>query len=329
MLMMDQSIMENARNTSGEEHAGHIPVMLHEVVEYLQPKPGHIIVDGTLGLGGHAEVIAGMVGPQGRLIGIDRDARALEQARENLKEYRDRCYFVHQDYRYIDKVLEELNIPKVNGLLLDLGLSSFQLDDPERGFSFRNDGPLDMRMDQDSPISAFDLVNSLSEKEISSILKEFGQERWHHRIARFVVHQRSQKPIETTKELSDIVLRAMPRGKKREKIHPATRTFQAVRIAVNRELEGLGEALDKCNDALEIGARVVVIAFHSLEDRVVKQKFRGLAKSGNLNLVVKKPLRPGEGEAGLNPRARSARLRIAERKSPVTASVGRRSYYML
>lgn len=327
-MLMNQSIMEDARDISNEEQVCHIPVMLNEVIEYLQPKPGHIIVDGTLGLGGHAEVIADIIGPQGQLIGIDRDAQALEQARENLKKYRDRCHFVHRDYRYMDKILETLNIQKVDGVLLDLGLSSFQLDNPERGFSFRNDGPLDMRMDQDSPLSAFDLVNSLSEKEISSILKEFGQERWHQRIARYVVHQRSQKPIETTKELSDIVLRAMPHGKKREKIHPATRTFQAVRIAVNRELEGLEEALDKCTDVLKIGARIAVIAFHSLEDRIVKQKFRSLAKCGNLNLVVKKPLRPGEGEAGVNPRARSARLRIAERKAPVPASVGRRSYHV-
>ena len=172
--------------------------------------------------------------------------------------------------------------------LLDLGLSSFQLDNPERGFGFRVEGPLDMRMDQDSPISAYDLVNALSEQEISSILKDFGQERWHYRIARYVVAQRSKKPIETTKELSNIVLRAMPHRGRRERIHPATRTFQAIRIAVNRELEGLEEALDKCVDFLSVGGRLGVIAFHSLEDRIVKHKFRGMSKSGTVNLVFKK-----------------------------------------
>jgi 16S rRNA (cytosine1402-N4)-methyltransferase len=197
--------------------------------------------------------------------------------------------------------------------LLDLGLSSFQLNDPKRGFGFRAEGPLDMRMNQDNPLSAFDLVNSLSEREISTILKDFGQERWHNRIARYIVAKRSEKPIETTAELSHVVLKAMPRSSKRQKIHPATRTFQAFRIAVNRELEGLQEALDKCIGSLKIGGRIGVIAFHSLEDRIVKQTFRDMAKSGTVKLIFKKPLRPSDGEVQLNPRARSARFRVAER----------------
>ena len=312
-MLMDQMIMDHSQETTSNENTAHIPVMLNEVVEYLKPERGNIVVDGTLGLGGHAEVLLKLIGDKGRLIGIDRDARALALARENLSAYQDQCDFVHENYANIDAVLAKLNIKDVDRILLDLGISSFQLNDPQRGFSFRAEGPLDMRMDQDSYISAFDLVNSLSEKEISAILKDFGQERWHHRIARYVVQRRSEKPIETTKELSDIILRAMPRHSRREKIHPATRTFQAFRIAVNRELQGLEEALDKCFDCLKTGGRIGIIAFHSLEDRIVKQKFRSWAKSGELNLIVKKPLRPSDGEAKFNSRARSARLRIAER----------------
>lgn len=305
--------MDHSQETTGNEQAAHIPVMLNEVIEYLQPKIDNIIVDGTLGLGGHAEVILKLIGEKGRLIGIDRDAKALAVARENLNAFGNQCDFVHDNYANIDKVLAKLNISKVDRILLDLGLSSFQLNDPLRGFSFRNDGPLDMRMDQDSYISAHDLVNSLSEKEISAILKDFGQERWHKRIARSMVQRRKEKPIETTKELSDIILRAMPRPSRRQKIHPATRAFQAFRIAVNRELEGLEEALDKCLDCLNVGGRICVIAFHSLEDRIVKQKFRQWADKREVDLIVKKPIRPSDGEAELNLRARSARMRIAER----------------
>lgn len=312
-MLMERLIMGDVQETTGNEETSHIPVMLNEVIKYLDPKPGNIVVDGTLGLGGHAEVILKLIGSKGRLIGIDRDAQALAMASKNLSAYQDQCDFIHENYSNIDKVLAKLNIRHVDRVLLDLGLSSFQLNDPQRGFSFRAEGPLDMRMDQDSYISAFDLVNSLSEREISTILKDFGQERWHHRIARYVVQSRLKKPIETTKELSDIVLRAMPRQSRREKIHPATRAFQAFRIAVNRELEGLEEALEKCLDALKVGGRIAVVAFHSLEDRVVKQKFRKWSQSGELDLIVKKPLRPSEGEARFNPRARSARLRIAER----------------
>ena len=291
----------------------HIPVMLNEVIEYLHPKPNHIFVDGTLGLGGHSEVILNLIGTNGRLIGIDRDAQVLALTKDSLAGHLGQCDLVHGNYRNIDKVLAGLNIEKVDGILLDLGLSSFQLDDPERGFGFRKEGPLDMRMNQENPTTAFDLVNSLSEKEISGILKDFGQERWHNRIARYIVAKRTENPIETTTELSHVVLKAMPRQSKRQKIHPATRTFQAFRIAVNKELEGLEEALGKCINSLKPGGRIGVIAFHSLEDRIVKQTFRSLAKAEEVNLVFKKPLRPSEGETTLNPRARSARFRVAER----------------
>ncbi len=305
---------EGLREEMGEPETDHIPVLCAEVVEYLRPHGGGVFVDCTLGLGGHAQALLRAAGHQSRLIGIDRDAQSLQMAAERLKPYLSQCVFVHEDFRNIDKILRRMEIAEVDGILLDLGISSYQLDNPQRGFSFQTDGPLDMRMDQDSPISAFDLVNSLSEKEISSILKDYGEERWHNRIARYIIRQRSHHPIETTQELSGIVLKAMPPRKTWQRIHPATRTFQALRIAVNRELESLDILLDKCVDLLKAQGRIAVIAFHSLEDRIVKHKFRALAQSGKIKLVVKKPLWPSEEEAGQNPRARSARLRVAERE---------------
>ena len=296
-----------------EQKISHIPVMLKEVVEYLSPKPGGIFVDCTIGLGGHAKTILDLIGLEGRLIGIDRDLQSLEVAKQNLSAYAHQCDFVHEDYRNVDKILENLSIEKVDGILVDLGISSFQLNNPERGFSIQTDGPLDMRMDQEGQISAYDLVNSLSENEISMILKNFGQERWHYRIARYIVFQRSKKLIETTQELSQIVLRAIPYKRRREKIHPATRTFQAFRIAVNRELESLDLFIDKGISLLKPGGRIGIIAFHSLEDKIVKEKFRSLSKLEKASLLCKKPLRPTDEEVRENSRARSARFRVAER----------------
>lgn len=313
-MMSLMTIEEGLREEMGEINADHIPVLCKEVIEYLRPQSGGVFIDCTLGLGGHAQAILQAAGSQSRIIGIDRDAQSLQMAAERLKPYLSQCVFVHEDFRNIDKILRRMEITEVDGILLDLGISSYQLNNPQRGFSFQEDGPLDMRMDQDSPISAFDLVNSLSEKEISSILKDYGEERWHNRIARYIIHQRSRHPIETTQELSGIVLKAMPPRKTWQRIHPATRTFQAFRIAVNRELESLDILLDQCVDLLKTEGRIAVIAFHSLEDRIVKHKFRALAQSGKVKLVVKKPLRPSEEEAGRNPRARSARLRVAERE---------------
>lgn len=296
-----------------ERAAGHVPVMLNEVLTFLEPQKRHFIVDGTLGLGGHAGGILKAGGPQARLIGIDRDSRSLALARENLKDFENQCIFVKDDFRSIDKVLRDLKIERVDGIVLDLGISSFQLEDPGRGFSLQQEGPLDMRMDQEGYISAYDLVNSLSEKEISAILKNFGQERWHYRIARRVIQERLKKPIETTEELARIVLRGIPRRREWIKIHPATRTFQAFRIAVNRELEALEITLEKCAGLLNPGGRIVVIAFHSLEDRIVKEKFRTFEHKDQLRRLTKKPLRPSEEEVQQNPRSRSARLRAAER----------------
>jgi 16S rRNA (cytosine1402-N4)-methyltransferase len=298
----------------GEIKANHIPAMLEEVMEFLDPKENDVVVDATLGLGGHAEAILKRIGTRGRLIGIDRDERSLRMAKERLRPYLEQTHFVRGDFRDLDRILSDLGVTQVNGVLLDFGISSFQLDDPQRGFSFQMEGPLDMRMDQDNPLSAFELVNSLPEEELAAILRDYGEERWHNRIARTIVRQRSMRPIATTSDLREVVLKAVPSRKGRgERIHPATRTFQAIRIAVNRELESIDIVLKKCVDLLAPGGRIAVIAFHSLEDRIVKQQFRALAQEGKVRLVVKKPLRPGEKECQENPRARSARLRIAER----------------
>jgi len=291
----------------------HIPVMAREVQEYLRLPAGGCFVDCTLGLGGHSLAAARQVGVTGRLIGIDHDNSALAIAKEKLLSVGVPFDLINDDFRNLPKILDKLGISAVDGMLFDLGISSFQIDDPVRGFSLKADGPLDMRMNPDGPLSAYDLVNSLSEQEISLILRDYGEERWHNRIARNIVEQRTQNPIATTKELSDLVMRSMPRGRDWQKIHPATRTFQAFRIAVNRELESITLALDNCLPYLKNGARICVIAFHSLEDRIVKQKFREFARAEKIELITKKPLRPEEEEARQNPRARSARLRVAQK----------------
>ncbi|HLF17317.1 MAG TPA: 16S rRNA (cytosine(1402)-N(4))-methyltransferase RsmH [Candidatus Omnitrophota bacterium] len=291
----------------------HVPVMVEEVVQYLQPQVNGTYVDATLGLGGHAEAILQRIGIRGRLVGIDRDEHSLLMARRNLTGYEHQCQFVHESFRNIDKVLKEQHLDKVNGILLDLGISSFQLEDESRGFSFQKEGPLDMRMNQQSRITAYDLINSLSEHEIAKILREYGEERWHLRIARNIVRQRALSPIRTTDDLKQIVVKSMPPHQRHQKIHPATRTFQAFRIAVNRELEEVETAIDKCMEHLAPGGRLVVISFHSLEDRIVKQKFRLFARMGLARMLTKKPLRPQEEEIEQNSRARSARLRAVER----------------
>ena len=297
------------------EKIEHIPVMCNEVLESLNLRPGDHVLDGTMGLGGHSKEILKRISPNGFLIGVDRDADALAIAKENLSEYAGRTAFVQSDFRFLDKVLDDLGIKNVNAILLDLGVSSYQLETPERGFSIRGNGPLDMRMDRGSFISAYDLVNSLSTNEISMILKNFGEERFHRRIADHLVRERVKHPIESTEELKRIITSAIPRQYQNEKIHPATRSFQAFRIAVNRELEALEEALDKCVNCLCAGGRIGVISFHSLEDRIVKTKFNDYAKKEEMMVVTKKPLFPSESEINKNPRARSARLRVAQKKS--------------
>lgn len=293
----------------------HIPVMLNEVIDYLNLSKGKVIVDATVGTAGHSSAILERILPGGKMIGIDRDEDSLAVCRQRLSAHMGGFELVHGNFVDIDSILSGLNIDKVDGILFDLGISSFQLDDPNRGFSFQNEGPLDMRLDRSSYISAYDLVNNLKEDEISAILWNFGQERWHNRIAHLLIKERQRQPISTTSQLANIVLRSIPsRYRHRHyRIHPATRTFQAVRIAVNRELEILENALNKAIEILEIGARICVISFHSLEDRTVKFTFRQAASEGKIKIITPKPLVPQEAEVKINPSSRSSKLRVAER----------------
>jgi len=287
--------------------------MRQEVLEFLNLRPGKIIVDATIGMGGHSVEIAKRIMPGGRLIGIDKDAESLELCRDKLSEFKDSVDLLHGDFRDIDVILSEIGLSRVDGILFDLGVSSFQLESAERGFSFRIDGPLDMRMDRTSFISAYDLVNNLNEGELSHLLWSFGQERWHNRIARMLIRERQRSPISTTTQLSSIVERATPHNARHYRIHPATRTFQAIRIAVNRELENLDEALKKAVTLLNKDGRICVISFHSLEDRIVKLNLRSLSNEHKIKLITKKPLFTSQREKIDNPSSRSARLRVAER----------------
>jgi len=294
----------------------HVPVMLNEVIDYLRLAPGQVIVDATMGTAGHSLEILRRITPGGRLIGIDRDEGALDICRRRLKDYEDSCDFVYGNFNDLDQILNKLNINKINGIIFDLGVSTVQLKDPQRGFSFQEEGPLDMRLDRRSYISAYDLVNNLNENEISDMLWAFGQERWHNRIARILVEERQKQPIATTRQLADLAARGVPaRYRHRHyRIHPATRTFQAVRIAVNRELEILEGALIKAVAFLEKQDRICVISFHSLEDRLVKHTFRRLDNvEGLINIITPKPLTPAEAEIESNPSSRSSKLRVAER----------------
>jgi len=278
------------------EQTMHIPVMLHEAIEGLNLCPGDRVLDCTLGLGGHSKEILKRIMPNGSLIGIDRDADSIAIAMKNLEGYQEQCAFIQKDFRLLDTVLDDLRIKEVKAILFDLGVSSYQLDMPERGFSIRDDGPLDMRMDRNSFISAYDLINSLSTNEISLILKNFGEERWHKRIADSLVKERVKHPIESTEELKKIVVSAIPSQHQHQKIHPATRSFQAFRIAVNRELEALEVAMNKAVKYLSVEGRLCVISFHSLEDKIVKNKFLSDSKQGTIQILTKKPLRPSMQE---------------------------------
>jgi 16S rRNA (cytosine1402-N4)-methyltransferase len=289
--------------------------MLKEVLEYLNLSPGKVIVDATIGTGGHSEAILNAILPAGRLIGIDRDDESLRVSSARLKSFKDSCSLIHNNFSEIDNILKGLNIEKIDGILFDLGISTYQLDDPLRGFSFQYEGPLDMRFDRSGYICAYDLVNNLNEEEISALLWNFGQERWHNRIAHLLVEERERQPITTTQQLADIVVRALPYKFRHRyhKIHPATRTFQAVRIAVNRELEVLEKAINKAVNVLSKGARICVISFHSLEDRIVKHNFRRMGSEGLVKVLTPKPLTPHEDEVKKNSSSRSAHLRVAEK----------------
>ena len=291
----------------------HLPVMFKEVVEHLNLKPGKVIVDATLGTGGHSLEILKHILPGGRLIGIDRDRESLEIAGQRLSDFKEAVDLVCADFRNIDSILAELGIKEIDGILFDLGISLYQLENAQRGFSFSLDGPLDMRMDRTSFISAYDLVNNLNEEELSNLLWSFGQERWHNRIANLLIKERQKSPIATTSQLTKIVLRAMPHRFQYQKIHPATRTFQAIRIAVNRELEALDETISKSINLLKRQGRICVISFHSLEDRIVKWDFRRSANEHAISIITKKPLVTSLEEKKNNSSSRSAKLRIAQK----------------
>ncbi len=297
------------------EQKFHIPVMLDEVLGYLNLAPGKIIVDATMGTAGHSLSILERIIPGGKLIGIDCDGESLDICRKRLEKFSSACEFAHSNFVDIDIVLEKMEIKKVDGILFDLGVSSLQLSEAERGFSFQKDGPLDMRLDKESLISAYDLVNNLNEEELSNLLWNFGEERWHNRIARLLVEERERHPISTTLELADIVSRSTPfkYRHKHYRIHRATRAFQAIRIAVNRELEVLEAVLSKAVSLLEEKARICVISFHSLEDRIVKHSFKKFSSLGLVDIITPKPLMASEAEISLNPLSRSSKLRVAER----------------
>jgi len=293
---------------------GHISVMPKEALELLNLPKGGVAVDGTLGLAGHALLMAEVLGPTGHLIGIDRDSASLGHAKIKLASLSLKIDLLQGNFSTLDKILASLKVSVVDAILLDLGISSFQLDDDARGFAFRLDGPLDMRMDpQGEGISAADLVNTLKEAELEKIIWEYGEDRFARRIAAAIVMQRSRTKITTTKALADIVLRALPKGYTRGRIHPATRTFQALRIAVNEELESLSLGLDICFKALRKGGRFCVISFHSLEDRLVKNKFKSLSMLEEGIILTKRPLVASEEECTENPRSRSAKMRGIER----------------
>jgi 16S rRNA (cytosine1402-N4)-methyltransferase len=289
----------------------HEPVMTREVLAFLQPEKGGVFVDCTVGMGGHA--LALLEAGATRVIGLDRDPAALRIAAETLSPYRDRVELVHSDYREITSVLEARGIDRVDGTLTDMGMSSYQLEAEGRGFSFRREDPLDMRMDTTSGLTAAELLRGAEEAEIADAIYRFGEERFSRRIARGIVQARESAPLETTAQLATIVRRAVPRhGFSR--IDPATRTFQAIRIWVNRELEGLDGFLTRAAERLAPDGRLVLITFHSLEDRVVKHTLRALQTAGAITIRTKRPQVPTEAEIERNPRARSAKLRAAAKE---------------
>ncbi len=308
---------------------GHVPVLYRETLEALNLQDGGLYVDGTLGGAGHSTGILEASAPGGKLIGIDKDMAAIGRCGERLAGYKDRITLVHDDFKNIRQILDRLNIEKIDGAVLDLGVSSFQLDEGERGFSYNEPAPLDMRMDRNNPLTAQRVVNEYGEEALRQVIRDYGEEKWASRIAQFIVAERKKKPIETTLELVEIIKSAIPAGARRNGPHPAKRTFQAIRIEVNAELTGLSQAIDDYVSVLESGGRLAVITFHSLEDRIVKQTFKRLfdpcecpkdfpvcvcGKESQVRILTRKPVLPTELELETNPRARSAKLRVAEKR---------------
>lgn len=305
----------------------HVSVLLNECIEGLNIKKNGIYVDGTLGGAGHSSEIVKRL-KTGRLIGIDQDTDAIKAATKRLEPYKDRVTLVHDNFSNVKAVFAQLDIEKADGFLLDIGVSSHQLDEAERGFSYMQDAPLDMRMNSESDFSAYNVVNEYSEDELNNVIFKYGEERWAKRIAQFIVEARKQKPIETTFELVDIIKKAVPKGARKDGPHPAKRTFQAIRIEVNGELEILEKTIDDMTELLNPGGRLCIITFHSLEDRIVKNAFRKqenpctcppefpvcvCGKKPLAKVITRKPILPSEEELEENHRSRSAKLRILER----------------
>lgn len=306
----------------------HVSVLLHETVNGLNIKPDGIYVDGTLGGGGHSLEIAKQLTKGGHLYGIDRDTDAIEAATKRLEDYSDRFTAVHGNFYNAAEILDNLGVEKIDGFVLDLGVSSHQLDEADRGFSYIHDAPLDMRMDRTTPYTAWNVVNEKSEKELNDIIFKYGEEKWAKRIAQFIVSQREIKPIETTYELVDVIKKAIPKGARKDGPHPAKRTFQAIRIEVNGELAILDKAVDDMTQKLNVGGRMCIITFHSLEDRIIKTAMKRREnpcicppefpvcvcnRVPNGKVITRKPILPSKEELEFNPRARSAKLRILER----------------
>ena len=306
----------------------HVSVLLDECIEGLNIKADGTYVDGTLGGAGHARVVCSLLSENGHFIGIDQDNNALAVSKERLYGVKPKVSLVKSNFVEVKKVLEEMGIESVDGMLIDLGVSSHQLDEAERGFSYMHDAPLDMRMNQDATYSAHDLVNEMSEEDLYHVIKDYGEERWAKRIAQFIVCEREKKTIDTTYELVEIIKKAIPQSARKDGPHPAKRTFQAIRIAVNRELEIIEPTINDIVGKLRKGGRLCIITFHSLEDRIVKHAYKKLedpctcskalpvcvcGKKPLVKVITRKPILPSDEEIERNPRSRSAKLRIIER----------------
>ena len=309
----------------------HVSVLKNESIEGLHIDPSGTYVDGTFGGGGHALEIISRLNGNGRLIGIDQDRDAIENGHTKLEPYKNKAQLVRDNFSNVRRIMKDLHIESIDGILLDIGVSSHQLDEGTRGFSYMQNAELDMRMDDRNPITAKQMIAEYSEAELSRIIREYGEERWASRIAQFIVQERAKMPINTTAELVEVIKKAVPKKARQDGPHPAKRTFQALRIAVNRELEILEGSIRDMVDLLKPGGRICIITFHSLEDRIVKQTFQSLehpctcppefpvcvcGKKPSIRIITRKPIVPSEEEVAANPRARSAKLRIAEKIEP-------------
>lgn len=320
-------ILSRLQSTVSKMEFKHVSVLLDESIENLRIKPDGIYVDGTLGRGGHTEQILKRL-TTGKVIAVDKDIEAIKLVEERLKEYGDKLILVHEDFKNLTEILDGLEIKEVDGVLLDLGVSSYQIDNPERGFSYRYDAKLDMRMDQSQYLTAFNVINEYNEKQLSDIFFKYGEERYSNRIANNIVKYRNEQSIRTTKQLVEIIEKSLPQKELHKGSHPAKKIFQAVRIEVNQELKDLDKIIEDLALRLRVGGRICVISFHSLEDRIVKQAFKYLEldcicdksapictcnKRQEVKIITKKPILPSEKELEENPRSQSAKLRVCER----------------